>query len=238
MPGLDGAEIGADDALVGYLADHGLNRIAKHMSSTGLVEVIAGTTPGIKDLLVLGRIKQLAASGAYATIVVDAPPAGHAISFLDAARALNELARVGPIRTQSSDVLDMLRTPAKSQVVLVTLPEETPVNELVETAFRLEEHVGVSLGPVVVNGLWPSISGLRRSPAPDLADASVRARLRNAGHYWQRQVDQQRDQVARLASALPLPQLHLERFFTDQLLPSHIAELARSLADEVERLDD
>ena len=36
--------------------------------------------------------------------------------------------------------------------MLVTLPEETPVNELVETAFAIEDRVGVALGPVVVNG--------------------------------------------------------------------------------------
>ena len=48
--------------------------------------------------------------------------------------------------------------------MLVTLPEETPVNELVETAFSLEDRVGVSLGPVVVNGLYPEPAGHRRRP--------------------------------------------------------------------------
>ena len=49
--------------------------------------------------------------------------------------------------------------------MLVTLPEETPVNELVDTAYHLEDRVGVSLGPVVVNGLYPEIAGLDADPA-------------------------------------------------------------------------
>jgi hypothetical protein len=61
--------------------------------------------------------------------------------------------RSGPIHTQALDVLELLGDPARCQVVLVTLPETTPVNELVETAYALEERVGVQLGPVVVNGV-------------------------------------------------------------------------------------
>src|ERR671925_185288 len=38
-------------------------------------------------------------------------------------------------------------------------PEETPVNELVDTAFALEDHIGVQLGPVVVNGCYPPFVG-------------------------------------------------------------------------------
>ena len=70
--------------------------------------------------------------------------------------------RVGPINTQAVDVLELLTDPERCQVVLVTLPEETPVNELVETAFNLEDQVGVGLGPVVVNGLYPDRPGLDR----------------------------------------------------------------------------
>ena len=54
--------------------------------------------------------------------------------FLRAARALLDAVHVGPINTQAQDVLEMLTDPERCQVILVTLPEETPVNELVETA--------------------------------------------------------------------------------------------------------
>ena len=48
-----------DDALVEYLNDHGLKRISKRLASTGALDVVATATPGIKDILVLGKVKQL-----------------------------------------------------------------------------------------------------------------------------------------------------------------------------------
>ena len=57
-------------------------------------------------------------------------------------------------------MLELLGDPDRCQVVLVTLPETTPVNEVVQTAYALEDRVGVRLGPVVVNG----VDGLGASP--------------------------------------------------------------------------
>ena len=86
-------------------------------------------------------------------IVVDGPAAGHAITFLTAAAGLADAVSCGPVRAQADDVLELLHDPERCQVVLVTLPETTPVNEVVETAYALEDEVGVQLGPVVVNGV-------------------------------------------------------------------------------------
>src|SRR5581483_2737428 len=114
-------------------------------------------------ILVLGKVKQIeglvaaGAPGAPDCIVVDAPAAGHAVSFLSSAYGLLEAAAVGPIRAQATEVIAMLSDPVRCQVLLVTLPEETPVNEAVDTAFHLEDRAGVQLAPIVVNGLWPEL---------------------------------------------------------------------------------
>jgi hypothetical protein len=139
---------------------------------------------------------------------------------------------VGPINAQARDVLDMLTDPARCQVVLVTLPEETPVNELVETAYSLEDEVGVSLGPVFVNGLYPPIDGLDTDPEeaaraagahlhPGEADA-----LRAAARFRRRRMALQAEQVARLGEILPLPQIRLPFQFTADLGPEHLELLA------------
>ena len=91
--------------------------------------------------------------GAYDLIVVDGPAAGHAITFLLAAKSLLTSVRGGPIHAQATEVAAMLADPTRSQVVLVTLPETTPANEAVETAYALEDRVGVHLAPIVVNGV-------------------------------------------------------------------------------------
>ena len=67
-----------DDALLEYLADHGMRRMSKRLQSSGVLDVVASAIPGIKDILVLGKIKQLeqasaaGKAGAHDLIVVDA----------------------------------------------------------------------------------------------------------------------------------------------------------------------
>ena len=74
-----------DDALVEYLEDHGLKRVSKRLVSSGVVDVVSTAIPGIRDVLVLGKVKQLEREEVADLIVVDAPATGHAITFLTSA---------------------------------------------------------------------------------------------------------------------------------------------------------
>jgi len=223
-----------DDALVEYLESHGLRRVSKRLSSTGTLDVVATAIPGIKDILVLGKVKQLevlsssGAEGAPEFIVVDAPAAGHAVSFLASAYGLLDAASVGPIREQAAQVTALLADAERCQVMLVTIPEETPVNEAADTAFHLEDRAGVKLAPIVVNGVWPRLD-LDVDSAGDLSDGRVRAA---AEFRLQRQALQE-EQVKRLASLLPLPQLTLPFVFSTELDRRDLEELADALAPQL-----
>jgi anion-transporting ArsA/GET3 family ATPase len=235
-----GRTIRPDLALTEYLEDHGLRRIAHRMASTGVLEVVATATPGIKDLLVLGKVKQLEHARHADLLVLDAPAAGHAISFLDAARVLHDTVRVGPIHHQAVEVLAMLRDPSRTQVVLVTLAEETPINELIETAYRLEDQLRVALGPVVVNGVLPALDEIDRDPR-ELIDASAAPAaqldtLRAAGRWWSTRYTRQREQLDRLAEALPLPQIELPNVFGPSIGSRESIALADSLLRGVSQL--
>ncbi len=238
-----------DDALVEYLEDRGMRRISRRLTSTGTLDVIATAVPGIKDILVLGKVKQIetqiaaGAPGAPDFIVVDAPAAGHAVSFLSSAYGLMEAAAVGPIRTQASDVVAMLSDPDRCQVMLVTLPEETPVNEAADTAFHLEDRAGVKLAPIVVNGIWPrldlpaaedteAVLAAGGLAAGGLAADEVEA-LGRAAEFRRRRQAVQEEQLARLAEALPLEQLRLPYLFTTELGLAEVRELAEALAGQI-----
>src|ERR1700723_1436926 len=56
---ITGRRITPDDALLEYLADHGMKRFSKRLVSTGALDVVATAIPGIRDILVLGKVKQL-----------------------------------------------------------------------------------------------------------------------------------------------------------------------------------
>jgi arsenite/tail-anchored protein-transporting ATPase len=151
VPDLRTRSISAAAALEEYLHDHGFRLIARRLAATGVVDVIGTAAPGIDDLVVLGKLKQLERSGEWDLIVVDGPAAGHAVTFLTSAAGLRDAVRSGPVRAQADEVLELLADRNRCQVVLVTVPETTPVNELVETAAILAARVGVRLGPVVIN---------------------------------------------------------------------------------------
>jgi anion-transporting ArsA/GET3 family ATPase len=228
-----------DDALIEYLQDHGMKRVSKRLASSGAIDVVATAVPGIKDILVLGKVKSLERSNDADLIILDAPAAGHAVTFLMSASGLLDAVRVGPIRAQAQDVIELLTDPARCQILLVTLPEETPVNEVVETAYKLEDRVGVSLAGVVVNGMYPEMHDLDADPAAAAAAAgaslepSQAEALRAAAAFRQARQDLQSVQVARLAEALPLPQIRLPFLFTTDVGPAEIDELAKAFADSV-----
>jgi anion-transporting ArsA/GET3 family ATPase len=232
----------ADDALLEYLEDHGLSRVSKRLVSSNAIDMVATAAPGIKDILLLGKVKQLERSGTADLLVLDAPAAGHAITFLRSARGLLDAVRVGPIEAQARDVLEMLTDPARCEVVLVTLPEETPVNELVETAYSLEDEVGVSLGPIVINGVYPELEGLDRPAAEAAADAGAHLRggeaqaLEAAARFRRQRMALQATQLDRLRTELPLPQLRLPYLFTPTIGPDEIELLAREVLHGVDAL--
>ena len=202
LPDVEVQHISASAALGEYLDTHGLSRVAKRLATSGIIDVVATASPGIDDIVVLGKIKQLERGGLYDLVLVDGPAAGHAITFLLSAKSLLATVRGGPIRTQASEVAEMLADPTRCQVVLVTLPETTPVNEAVETAYALEERIGVHLTPVVVNAVDAGAL-LPAEAAPEGSPMRAAAEFRNARrgmHAAERE---------RLAGLLALPQLVL-----------------------------
>jgi Mrp family chromosome partitioning ATPase len=230
-----------DEALLDYLADHGLQRVTRRLVSSGALDVVTTAAPGIRDLLVLGRVKQLETSRAADLIIVDAPAAGHAVSFLRSPAGIRDAVTAGPIATQAIDVIDMLGDPSRCRVMLVTLPEETPVNELIETAFAVEDEVGVQLGPVIVNALVPELTGLDgdiSSSAAVQPDASLVEAMRDAAAFRSTWVRRQREQVDRLQAELPLPLISLPSRFTTDLAPVDLDVLVDALINGIESLDE
>src|SRR5687767_8117158 len=161
-PGVWGMNIVPEAALAEYLeVQYHMKRISKVFSSTQFVDYITTAAPGLKAILVLGKIwflEQGRDPGSkqphFDTIVVDAPAAGHMLSFLSAPMGLSDALQIGPVRRQSDWLLDMLRDPARTRVHLVTLPEEMPVSETLETAEALRTRVGITTGTVFANAVY------------------------------------------------------------------------------------
>ncbi|MEP6296763.1 MAG: ArsA-related P-loop ATPase [Ilumatobacter sp.] len=233
---LEVVHVSAPDALEEYLNDHGFKRIAKRLNRTGVIDMIGTAAPGIDDIVVLGKVKQFERSGDYDLVVVDGPAAGHAVTFLTSARGLADAVRGGPIRQQSDDVLELLTDPERCQAVLVALPETTPVNETIETAFALEDEVGIRLGPIVVNGVDDGVAlpdDVSEAAALEgLDDASVRTLVAAAAFRRSRRA-METEALDRLATGLPLARTTIPALPVAGLSAQDIDTLADGLVNGV-----
>jgi anion-transporting ArsA/GET3 family ATPase len=127
----------------------------------GAIDFATTIAPGVRDVLLTGKVyeavrrrrdhraKGPGAVPAYDAVVVDAPPTGRVVRFLNVNHEVADLARVGPIRSQADSITALLKSP-QTAIHLVTLLEEMPVQETVDTIAELRA-VGMPIGGVVVN---------------------------------------------------------------------------------------
>ncbi len=164
-PGVWGVNILPEEALSEYLrVQYRMHRAAKIFRSGQFVDFVTTAAPGLKDVLVLGKIWYLeqGRSGTgrpqdFDTIIVDAPAAGHMLTFLQAPSGLSDAVRVGPIRRQTDWLIDMLTDPRRTRVHLVALAEEMPVVETLETSGALSQKLHISQGPVFANSIYSEL---------------------------------------------------------------------------------
>lgn len=224
-----GRTITPDHALTDYLEGRGLYRALKRVQGDRVLDALASSTPGVKDLLVLGKIKQMERSGEYDLVVVDAPASGHAMTLVRSAAGVLGSVESGPIRDQAIDVAEMLADPDRCQVVLVTLAEETPITELIDTAFKLEDELGVALAPLVVNALRPDAPSVPTKNQLAGIEADLADALRGAVRFERERMGLRDEQLGRLTEQLPLPRLHLPRLDAPRFAYPELDQLADEL---------
>ena len=231
-----GRTIPADQAFGDYLELKGVGGLLRRAASAASLPMIAAATPGLEHLLVLGKIKELERERSADLIIVDAPPAGHAAPFLRSASGLSDVVKSGPVMDQAFEVSEMLADPQRCSALLVALPEETPITEVIELANELGEGLGINLLPLVVNACWPDRPGLDKSPAMAARShklkltASAKDALESAAAFGRSRLAQQREQIERLARERSEPIITLPRLATPSLDADDLVVLADALA--------
>lgn len=233
-----GRTIPPEQAFGDYLELKGVGGLLRKAASSASLPMIAAATPGLEHLLVLGKIKEMEKERNADLIVVDAPPAGHAAPFLRSASGLSDVVKSGPVRDQADEVAEMLADGERCRALLVALPEETPITELIELARDLGDDLGISLLPLVVNACWPDRPGLDKTPAMaarshklKLSD-SAKVALESAAAFGRSRLAQQREQLGRLAKARREPIVILPRLATPRLDAAGLGELADALVGQ------
>lgn len=148
-------------------------------------------SPCTEEIAVFRAFADVVARADEEIVVIDTAPTGHTLLLLDAAQSYHkELERsTGDMPEAVRNLLPRLRNPQKTDVVLVTLPEATPVFE----AGRLQDDLkraGIQTGTWVIN---QSLSGTGTTE-PVLAEKAKNE------EPWIRKVS---GQLAHIAALIP-----------------------------------
>jgi len=158
------------------------------MRRVGAIEFATTIAPGLRDVLLTGKIKESVIRvdkqklPVYDAIVVDAPPTGRIVRFLDVTRAVSDLAKGGPVYSQAEGVVKLLHSD-QTAIHLVTLLEALPMQETMEAIDELQE-LGLPIGSVIVNrniAAYLQPDDLTKAAEGDVDADAVRAGLSAAG---------------------------------------------------------
>jgi anion-transporting ArsA/GET3 family ATPase len=161
VPGLFTISIDPQQAMEEYLRVKA-GAIGQALGSSRLFQAFAMATPGMRELLSIGKVWELAqlhrrtrGGAPYDLVIVDAPATGHGVGLLRTPRTFAEIARVGPIAHQGRTIADTIADSEFTGVIAVATPEEMPVNETMTLADELARDE-LPLDLVIVNALYPA----------------------------------------------------------------------------------
>lgn len=167
---------------------YNLGLAGRAMRRIGAVEFATTIAPGLRDVLLTGKIREIVTRGekgkqpVYDAVVVDSPPTGRIARFLDVTKAVSDLAKGGPVHSQAESVVKVLHSELTA-IHLVTLLEALPIQETMEAVDELKE-LGLPIGSVIVNRNIPShlrAEDLTKAADGDIDADAVRAGLAEAG---------------------------------------------------------
>jgi anion-transporting ArsA/GET3 family ATPase len=139
---------------------YNLGFAGRTLKRMGAVEFATTLAPGLRDVLLTGKVKETVtrkgkdARPVYDSVVMDAPPTGRIVTFLNVTVAMSDLARRGPIRNQADSVVALLHS-ADTVVHLVTHLEDMPVTETLEAITQLKA-ARLPVGSIIVNAATAS----------------------------------------------------------------------------------
>jgi anion-transporting ArsA/GET3 family ATPase len=167
---------------------YNLGIAGRAMRRIGAIEFATTIAPGLRDVLLTGKIKESVIRvdknklPVYDAIVVDAPPTGRIARFLDVTRAVSDLAKGGPVYSQAEGVVKILHSD-QTAIHLVTLLEALPMQETMEAIDELQ-GLGLPIGSVIVNrniAAYLQPDDLAKAAEGDVDADAVRAGLSAAG---------------------------------------------------------
>ena len=212
----------------------GSRQLTSLLTRSNFFRTFAEAAPGAAELASVVKTWELAQRQrwdkrrrGYDLVIVDGPASGHAVGMLRTPGTFADIARVGPIATQSARVREWLRDAGQTAYVAVALAAELPVSETIDLGGRFARQLGRDLEAVVLNGVLPDrfsdgeVERVAGAAPPEIADAVRGADARAGG---------QLEHITRLHEAVGAPVHELPFVFTPRLERRDVEAMAERLA--------
>jgi anion-transporting ArsA/GET3 family ATPase len=195
-------------------------------------------TPGLYEWAMLGKAwwhtteQNPDGSNRFDLVLLDAPATGHGLDMLRVPKVIVDIVPPGILRRDADRAWGMFRDSKRSGVVVVTLPEDMPVNETLELLGSLDRELQLPVERIVVNSMLPPLfspserAELTRPHPLDPLDEGHAALAAGARRSFRETVQAQ--SLARLAD-VKVPRVYLPHLFEGAETLDALRDLARRL---------
>ncbi|MEK6706739.1 MAG: ArsA family ATPase [Bdellovibrionota bacterium] len=142
----------------------GAGPLARLFIQNKLVRYLAKASPGIHELVLLGKV--WFERTRYEYVIMDMPATGHGLAMFQSTKNFSALFSGGPIHKDAHAMLETFADPAVTGQLIVALPEEMPLRESLELNDLLLEIFPQNQPAFVANRLFPK-TGETLATTPD-----------------------------------------------------------------------
>lgn len=135
----------------------GLRMISERLLDSRTFSAVAAAAPGVRELVAMSFIQDVAMRERYRWVVVDAPSTGHSLALLAAPGRMARMAPLGPAARVARDIERFVADGHRFRVALVSTPEDLAAREAVEADDAMR-RLGIVPQFVIVNGLYPEVA--------------------------------------------------------------------------------
>ena len=234
--GVDGVHVDARQLVEEYFSRLLRFRwLADRLLSSTTFNALTAAAPGVTEFLLLEKMLGWLEPGfvsrrrGYDMIIVDGPATGHAVKLLATPRRIAAMVPGGPLGKTARRLLAVLGDHQRTQVLLVSLPEEMSVRETIETQHALAVDLALHVTRPVINRVFPrhfsSADAERIEHDASLPEGPVRAAARFS-IACRREAERN---IAQMRRALGVSPVLLRQLFATEVHADDLRPFGRTL---------
>lgn len=205
-----------------------LKMVYKAVFENRIMKAFLKAIPGLNELVMLGKayyhVKEENEfhKPMWDKVIIDAPATGHGLFLLQIPQVITSILSSGHIYDEAKRIIDVMQDPVITAMVLVTLPEDMPVNETEMLYHQLVSELKVPVGYTVINSIYPplfddeEIDLLGRARV-GLDPTSFAANLLDAAQFRMMRVEMQTKYIREVEERIPTPIAKLDFHFVDEI---------------------